>query len=203
MSNQSQYKTLREWCLSKPNDYLTACKLGVLKDISEHFGWDFKEKKYNCTIEELIPTTVGCESYSEWRKKERTFYRLACRHNLTDELCDKVGWAKRRENGYWTLERCIESAKNYKTVSEWAKKCSGSRSSAQDNGWMDECTEHMVYNNKPDGYWTRERCVEEAKKYTTRKEWRATSKGSWGAAMTLKCYKECTSHMKLIKSWKK
>jgi len=53
---------------------------------------------------------------------------------------------------------------------------------------------------KPNGYWTKEKCLVIAKKYTSRKEWRRNDKSSWNAANRLNCYEECTEHMEIIKN---
>ena len=54
-------------------------------------------------------------------------------------------------------------------------------------GWLDEVCSHMVERMKPKGYWTKERCLEEALKYKTKSEFRENainvynncSKGGW------------------------
>ena len=49
---------------------------------------------------------------------------------------------------------------------------------------------------KPNGYWTKERCMEEAKKYKTRSEWSEKSSTSYASARRNGWLKECTAHIK-------
>jgi hypothetical protein len=48
---------------------------------------------------------------------------------------------------------------------------------------------------KPPGYWTKDRCKEEASKYTTRAAWRKESATSVNAARKGGWYEECCAHM--------
>ncbi len=45
MSNHSTYKSVDEWRKAKPEDYRSAFSRGLLKDICEHYGWEYKEPK--------------------------------------------------------------------------------------------------------------------------------------------------------------
>ena len=50
------------------------------------------------------------------------------------------------------------------------------------NGWLDELCPHMK-TKKPNGYWTKERCAEEALKYETKSEFQKNSGGAYRAAL--------------------
>ena len=73
---------------------------------------------------------------------------------------------KRRK---WTKETCYEEARKYKTKVEFQRNCAGAFKYAYDKGlfkefdWFEEI-------KKPNGYWTRKRCEEEARKYNTKGE---------------------------------
>jgi hypothetical protein len=46
---------------------------------------------------------------------------------------------------YWQIkENVLAEALNYKTRSEWVKNSSSSYNSANKNGWVDECSTHMI-----------------------------------------------------------
>jgi len=200
MAEKSQYKSLSEWCKASPRYYQLAAERGILKDIADHFGWKFSEKRKNCTIDELLISASKYDSYTSWRKNNVSLYRLATRFKLTEELCEKMNWKKRLPNGYWTREKCLSQARKFKTVADWSRGCSGSRSSAQDNGWVQECSAHMTYEVRPDGYWTKEKVLVEARKYDTKKEWRASCKGSFRKAQdNKKLYEEAVAHMTPLK----
>ena len=67
-----------------------------------------------------------------------------------------------KSHGYWTYERCEELAKSCKSARELRKKESGAFAKAYAKGWLKDWFETRP-NSKPIGYWTHERCEEEAK----------------------------------------
>ena len=77
--------------------------------------------------------------------------------------------ANAERNRRWTYETCKNEARKYKTKVEFQRRSSGAFKYAYDNGiikefdWLEEL-------KKPNGYWNRERCEEEARKYKTKGE---------------------------------
>jgi 3-keto-L-gulonate-6-phosphate decarboxylase len=203
MEPNYKYKSLQDFKKVHPNLYNWLASKKLLKQLCVDMGWKYVIKHKSYDLKKIIKTTENYNSYSQWRKYEQATYRLAVRYKLTDKICEEKNWSKRLPNKHWTRENCIKEAKKYKTYVEWNKNSSGSTSAAWDNKWVKECIAHMVPVKNPNNYWTKEKCLEEAKKYETRKEWRINSKGSWSAANRLKIYKECTEHMTIIKTWKK
>jgi hypothetical protein len=110
----------------------------------------------------------------------------------------QLGEYKIMPQGYWTEERCLEEAKKYKTVTEWVKNSGSSYSIASRDGFLDQCTAHMQSVQKPTGYWTKERCVEEALKFNTVSEWKKNSSSSYTRASKNNWVDECTKHMKKV-----
>jgi len=47
---------------------------------------------------------------------------------------------------------------------------------------MDDICSHMISLMKPKGYWTKEKCVEEVKKYNSKTEFKKKSRSSYNAA---------------------
>ncbi|WP_054823552.1 GIY-YIG nuclease family protein [Vibrio owensii] len=85
---------------------------------------------------------------------------------------------KRKPNGHWTLERCIDAAKKCETRSEFSKSSAGVI--AKRNGWADLIEAFLPGQARmPSGYWTIGRCIEAAKKCETRQEfWRSPAGGA-------------------------
>jgi predicted GIY-YIG superfamily endonuclease len=104
---------------------------------------------------------------------------------------------KRKPNGYWTKERLYAEALKYKTVSEWKKNNLTSYTLARKRGYLRDCKNHMVCARgwHPHGFWTRKKCLESAKKYSTIKEWFTQDPRAYYAAHKHKLIKDCTSHM--------
>jgi hypothetical protein len=53
---------------------------------------------------------------------------------------------------------------------------------------------------KPNGYWTKERCREEALKYETRKDFQIGNVSAYNSSRKLKCLEEVCSHMKFVRN---
>jgi hypothetical protein len=89
----------------------------------------------------------------------------------------------------------------YKTLSEWRKNCPNVYQKAQKKGLILEICKtfgwkYNLQNNKlPKGYWTKKRCIEEALKYKTKKDWADNSSSSYQMAYKNGWIKECTQHM--------
>jgi hypothetical protein len=98
----------------------------------------------------------------------------------------------------WTFEDVKNESKKYKTITEWARLGKGSYVAASKAGWLAELTSHMTRSIKPNGYWTKERVIEDAKKYATRSEWRKNSSSAATMAKRNDWFEEATAHMKLL-----
>jgi hypothetical protein len=53
--------------------------------------------------------------------------------------------------------------------------------------------------NKPAGYWTKERCIEESRKFNSKFEWFKSSFGSYKAAKKNGWYEECVANICNVK----
>ncbi len=98
--------------------------------------------------------------------------------------------------------------KKYNSLSEWRKENPREYTSASNNGWLEEIYKHTGWAispttnfgpRKPDGYWTKEKCIKIAKKYKTKKEWKEGYSASYAHAMRSGWYGECTTHIKKTK----
>jgi hypothetical protein len=132
---------------------------------------------------------------TEWAKNNSSAYLSASKNGWMGECCEHM-IELQKPSGYWTKELCIEDAKKYKSKGEWKKKSNSSYHSATKNGWIRECSEHMIEIKKPSGYWTKERCIEDAKKYSARFVWQKKSNSAYNSARINDWVDECCEHMK-------
>ena len=83
----------------------------------------------------------------------------------------------------WDFNKCAEEALKYKTRTTFFKGSSGAYDAAWSNGWLDEICSHMTLQQNPKGYWTKERCRDEAGNYPTRTAFQqgsvSASNASW------------------------
>ena len=52
----------------------------------------------------------------------------------------------------WSLEECKNEALKYENKTDWSNNSSGSFSAAYNNGWINECSKHMIGLQKLKGY---------------------------------------------------
>ena len=80
---------------------------------------------------------------------------------------------------FWTREKCYEEALKCHSRSDFKKNCPYGYSSARKHGWLDDYTWFTpVRKRVPVGYWTYERCYEEARKYKTLKDFVKNANGA-------------------------
>lgn len=99
-------------------------------------------------------------------------------------------------NKTYTYEYCKEIALKYKTRSELKLANPTAFGTIYSNKWTD-LFDHMIRFNLPNGYWTYERCKEEALKYKFKSDF-TKAKGSCSAVIPAKkngWWDEITAHM--------
>ena len=79
----------------------------------------------------------------------------------------------------WTREKCYEEAQKCHSRSDFKKKCPNGYSSARKHGWLDDYTWFAPARKRlPVGYWTYDRCYEEAQKYKSLKDFVENASGA-------------------------
>jgi hypothetical protein len=77
-----------------------------------------------------------------------------------------------KSKNYWIKEKCAEEALKYSFRSEFEKYSGGAYYSALRHNWLDDICLHMITHIKPNGYWTYEKCKEEALKCSNKIEFK-------------------------------
>ena len=95
----------------------------------------------------------------------------------------------------WTKERCLEYALRYSTRGEFRKESPSAYGRSLRSKWIDEVCSHMVEMKNPKGYWTKERCKDEALKYKTRSEFNVKSSSAYSKSWESDWLDEICSHM--------
>lgn len=192
---KSIYNSLGEWRRADNTAYQIALQNKMLDIISKTFGWekprDRKPNGYWNNFERCLEDAKKYETVKDWTNNSISAVMNSKKNGWFYECTEHI---KRKTP--LTKERCIEISKNYNSIAEWHKNNPSSYDKARKNEWLDECIGHMTGKfKKPAGYWTKERCIEEANKHKTFREWTLSSKGSVNAATKNGWYDECTAHM--------
>jgi hypothetical protein len=152
--------------------YKIARRNGWIKD----YIW-FKET-IRWTDEKVLELASKYSSASDFRKENSGAYDYMLKHSLQQPS----SWKARPK---WTYDTCYSEALKYKQRSEYRKNSKTSYNVARDKGWLDDYT-WLNVTTRPRGYWTYDRCHEEAKKYKTKREFEKGSPGAYDAVITHK-----------------
>lgn len=97
--------------------------------------------------------------------------------------------------GVWTKEAIVADALKYTLLKDWANCGNAAYQIACKNGLAKEVTAHMARSHKPSRYWTKERVIEDAKKYKSKMEWFKASQSAWATAQRNGWLDECGTIM--------
>jgi hypothetical protein len=100
----------------------------------------------------------------------------------------------------WTKQRCAEEALKYTNRSDFQRAGAGAYDAAYRNRWLNDICSHMVRQCNPNGYWTRERCAEEAAKYSTRSDFARNARSAYYAALRKGFLRSVCAHMSLAQT---
>lgn len=146
-----------------PYGYSSARKHGWLDD----YVW------FN-PVREQVP--IGYWTYERCyaeAQKYKTQKEFGEKSNGAYQFASRKGWIKDytwfEKPFRWSRELCEQESRKYTTIYDFYNNNKKAYSAAVRYGWLDSFTwlQRIV---RPNGYWTRERCEEEARKYNTKGE---------------------------------
>ena len=154
--------------------------------------YDYSKAEYKGNTEKVC---IICPEHGE-------FWQSAGNH-LGGFGCKQCGFiANRVKQTIWTRQKCFELAKQYKDLTSFRKGCQVAYSKACENNWLNDYTwlERTVI---PNGYWTKEFILAEARKYSSFGEFKRENRKAYNAACNRKLLKECTwfAKPKNAKKW--
>jgi len=95
-------------------------------------------------------------------------YEVAMSNGWLDEMTWIKG--KRKPSNYWTRERVFEESHKYTNKKDFEANAKTAFQKAIQNGWLKEMPWLIQLPLGPVSIWTREKIIEESKKYTSRTE---------------------------------
>ena len=181
-----KYARRSEFQKGSQGAYGAALKLGIIDDVCAHMtkigrSWDAK------SIKEEALKYDGRKKFMDGCYGA---YKAAKRLGIVDEV-----WAHMHSR-YWTKTRLMQVAKEYSSLKKFMKEQKGAYIHATRNGLLDEVTQHMERLQMPHGYWSIEKCKEEAKKYQYRNQFQKESGGAYTAALKNGWLDKICPHMK-------
>lgn len=125
-------------------------------------------------------------------------YSSAHKNGWLNEICSHMIGPK-KPHGHWTKDKCYEEAKKYKTKQEFRTNSSAAYNKAEKMKWLKEITLHMKDLKKPNGFWTLEKCITEAKSCKSYMEFQSKSSSAYGASLKNGWLKTIQSNFSEIK----
>ncbi len=187
-----KFSTRNEFQKKCSKAYGKAQRSGWLKEICSHMVEIRKPNGY-WTKERCRKEALRFTSRVDFQKGSKTSYSTASDKGWLEEICSHMVELKKPRN-YWTKERCQAEALKFNSKIEFRNNSSSCHSIASNKGWLEEICSHMTELQKPNGYWTKERCRKEALRFTSRVDFQ---KGStcYKSARKNGWLKEICSHM--------
>lgn len=129
------------------------------------------------TDDRIKEEALEYKTRSAFAKDSGSAYNLALSRGILDDVCSHM-----KEQFRWADENIAQEAKKYSSRKDFMKGARGAYNLAWRSGILDEICSHMTPTSVPNGYWTRDRVSEEAKKYPTREAFRKGSPGAYNVA---------------------
>lgn len=204
LDSAHRYRTKNDWCKGDKNAYSAAWR-------NKADGWFSRCVAHmedpchrHWSLEECLESARRYDTREAWRKGDsKTHYAAYSRKE--DSWFEQCVAHMKPVRKQWTLEECLESARQYNARTSWKKGDHGTYFAAysrKDEGWFEQCVAHMKPVRKQ---WTLEECLKSARRYDTRKAWREGDHRAYCAAYCRKekgWLEQCVAHMKsACKEW--
>lgn len=193
-----KYNTVTDWQNCGNASYAIARKNGWFEDATVHFE-PLKHENGYWSKERIAKSAKKYKTKMEWLKGDPSAYTTASRNEWIEDVTlhmeKHAKPVEKKSKGYWTKERVLENARQFKTAKEWRLSENSSYRTAQDKGWLTEATAHMDNKNKPRGYWTKEHIIEDAQKFKSKIKWRQSNSGGYRAALKKGWLEEAATYL--------
>lgn len=155
-----KYRSKSEFEKGCGSAYKVARQNGWLSDyIWFDLKWEQKWTKDNCYAE-----AKKYKSRGEFKNKNNGAYSSALKNNWLDDYTWFLPTSSAKK---WTYETCYDEAMRFKSKTEFRKNSSSAYNIASRNKWLGDYI-WLEEKKKPNGYWNRESCYNEAKRYNSR-----------------------------------
>jgi len=186
-----KYNSQYDWLHLSGKAYNAARKCDWLDECCIHMDSVFS----SWTKEKCMSSALKYQKLKDWYSNDVNAYNAARNYDWFEECTSHM--TRRKVDGYWNKEVCIEDALNYTSRHEWQKNNNTAYSIARKNGWLEECCGHM---DSVRIVWTKDDCVKSALRYKTKIEWINGDKKAYVSAVNNGWLVDCTKHMKNLRA---
>ena len=150
------------------------------------YDWFVRKQHAPYTYDEVYKIAKKYFCSSDFQKGNGSAYGKARANGWINDYT----WFRIKQHAPYTREECYEIAKKYTTRVAYARGDVGAYNASLNHGWLDDYT-WFESRQKPFNYWTKERVLEESKKYKTRGEFHDKNGSAYGKARTKGWLDEC------------
>jgi hypothetical protein len=209
VENGMEYFEIKQWEIESKEDIFHRLRerlQTILRDNKKIPALCFRElsaeelqgivSKVKWTLEACVQEAKKYDSIKEWQTFSASSYQAAykkkwlekCHSHMTRQLAPK---------NYWSLQKCLVDARQYKTVGDWARAKPSGYAVARSKKWIVECTHHMIDGRTKSTkiIWTHEKCIELARLCSSRSEFKKKSGSAYLRARVNGWLDECCAHM--------
>lgn len=136
------HKTRMSFASQHWSAYTTASRNGWLAEACAHMPKRVDTGPYKWTDERIEQVVGKYENFSAFRDAEKSLFTLLCTLGRLEEFTAHLH-RDRKENGYWTKDRCAEAAEQCGTRSDFIKQFPAASDAAYRNGWINDICGHM------------------------------------------------------------
>ncbi len=155
------------------------------------------------TKEKCQEESLKYNNIKDFRKNNKSCYSTCVKNEWLDDI-KKNKDGTRNKKGYWSKDKCREEALKYNSRSDFCNNNQHAYKISLDNDWLDYICSHMETFSQPKGYWTYEKCKNEALKYKTRKQFKKKCSTAFSTSYTNFWMDDVCSHMTRVrKPWTK
>ena len=149
------------------------------------------------TKEKCLKVVEQYSTFKDFRKENNDAFLAARRHGWIEEIksmlpLNVTKWSNKSD--------VFIEAKKYKTKNEFRKKSKGAYEACSKNKWINDPSlnwEAPKFSKDYIDKWTKEKCIEEAKKYEWKTDFIKKSPGAWAACKKMNCIDEATANLKI------
>lgn len=201
-----KHEVQQDFRLANPAAFQAAYRKGILRDICSHMTSGFKrtgERQRVWTKEKCAAEAINYETRTDFKAGHGAAYIAAVKYGWLDDICGHMrsGHLRRAENDtIWTAKICAAEALKYNTIGEFRDGAGGAYIAASRMGIIEEICTHMHRVSKPHGYWikNKDRCAEEALRYSNRAAFQNGSRAAYLVAFRQGWLDDICGHMERL-----
>lgn len=187
-----QYDSYTEFKKNEYGPYQAIHKLGLVDDLCAHMVRKFVWTKSGAALE-----ARKFKSRTDFQNGARGAYLAAYKNKWLDEICSHMN-----THIPSTIDDALAVAKGYKYPAQFRKNYPSLYSLIARSGGLKALCPHMVFRNNRGKPWTEREVCDEAKKYSTRNEFKQACPGAYNKAIQRGWIDRACQHMDLqLNSW--